>query len=283
MGAHFPRGALISRKSNQEAPLFARKHLADKESLQEPEKKKETLPESILGLVAVLVSALFIITFVVQSFVIPSASMENTLQIGDYLLVDRLAPAPKANYLGPLMPYREIQRGDIVVFVHPDPAEKGMYVVKRVIGIPHDRVRLRNGVVYRNGEALNEPYVLRKQGTHDDYRDEFPRFSPVRQQGVPAWWPLLKSTNTQDEDLVIPEGDYFAMGDNREQSLDSRYWGFIPRENIIGRPMFVYWSFQTAPDEIQRTTWGERGERWLHMVIHFFDETRWSRMFHRVH
>ena len=261
--------------------MFARKNVAEKTS-QEPEKKRETLSESILGLVAVLVSALFVITFVVQSFVIPSASMENTLQIGDYLLVDRLAPAPRAGYLGPLMPYREIQRGDIVVFVHPDPRQKGMYVVKRVIGVPHDRIHLRNGMVYRNGEVLNEPYVLRREGTHDDYRDEFPRFSPVGQQGVPAWWPLLKSTNTEGEDLVIPEGDYFAMGDYREQSLDSRYWGFIPRENIIGRPMFVYWSFKTAPDELQGTTWSERGARWLHMVIHFFDETRWSRVFHRV-
>jgi len=262
--------------------LLAGKNRTEKNNSPKPEKPKETLAESIISLAAVFVSALFIITFVVQSFVIPSGSMENTLQIGDYLLVDRLAPAMRAGFLGPLLPYREIKRGDIVVFVHPDPNEKGMYVVKRVIGVPHDRIRLRNGVVYRNGEAVAEPYVLRKQGNHEDFRDEFPRFSPPRIAEVPSWWPLLKKESTDGEELVVPEGDYFGMGDNREESLDSRYWGFIPRENIIGRPTFVYWSFQTSGEQMQQTSWGDRGARWLHGIVHFFDETRWRRLFHLV-
>jgi signal peptidase I len=266
-----------------EVNLLAGKNLAGKGNSPRPEKPKETLPESIISLTAVFVSALFIITFVVQWFVIPSGSMENTLQIGDYLLVDRLAPAMRAGFLGPLLPYREVKHGDIIVFIHPDPNEKGMYVVKRVIGLPHDRIHLRNGVVYRNGAAVAEPYVVNKQGAHDDFRDDFPRSSPPRIAGVPSWWPLLQRENTEGEDLVVPEGDYFGMGDNREESLDSRYWGFIPRENIIGRPMFIYWSFRTSAEQMQGTSWGDRGARWLHGIIHFFDKTRWRRMFRMVH
>ena len=260
--------------------MFTRKNVAEKK--QGAEKKKETFSEFVLGLASVFVSALFIITFVVGSFVIPTGSMENTLLIGDHLFVDRIAPTMKARFLGPLMPYREIKHGDIIVFVHPDPAQKGIYVVKRVIGIPGDKIHLRNGVVYRNGESLNEPYVLHRRGNYDRFRDEFPRYSPAGFVGVPSWWPLLKSANTQGDDLVIPEGDYFGMGDNREESLDSRYWGFIPRENIVGRPMFVYWSFNTSPDEIQSTSAGERIASWFHVIVHFFDETRWRRMFHPV-
>lgn len=263
--------------------MFDRKNLAEKTTSQKPEKKKETFSESLLGLTSVFVSALFIVTFIVQPFEIPSGSMEQTMLVGDHLLVDRITPTRKAGYTGPLVPYREIRRGDIIVFVHPDPAQKGIYVVKRVIGIPHDHIRLRNGVVYRNGEALNEPYVLRKRGDHDDYRDEFPRLSPAGLQGVPSWWPLLKSANTQGEDLVVPEDDYFGMGDNREESLDSRYWGFIPKENIVGRPMFVYWSFKTPSDQYTRTSPSERMGFFFHEVIHFFDETRWRRTFHLVH
>jgi signal peptidase I len=269
--------------SSQEMTLFARKNLAEKHTSQGREKKKETLSESTVGLAAVLASALFIVTFVVQPFEIPSGSMEQTMLVGDHLLVDRITPTRKAGYMGPLVPYREIRRGDIIVFVHPDPAQKGIYVVKRVIGIPHDRIRLRNGVVYRNGEALNERYVLRKRGNHDDYRDEFPRYSAAGLQDVPSWWQLLKSANTQGEDLVVPENDYFGMGDNREESLDSRYWGFIPRENIVGRPMLVYWSFKTPGEQYTRTSLSDRMGFFIHEVIHFFDETRWGRMFHLVH
>jgi signal peptidase I len=260
--------------------LFARKNAAESSTSQKPEKKREAISEFILYIAGVFVSTLFIITFVLQSFVIPSGSMENTLLIGDYLFVDRITPTRKAGYVGPLVPYREIKRGDIIVFVHPDPLEKGIYVVKRVIGIPGDKIRLRNGVVYRNGEALSEPYVLHKRGNYVTYRDEFPKYPPPRIPGVPSWWPVLKSANTQGDDLVIPEGDYFGMGDNREESLDSRYWGFIPRENIIGRPMLVYWSFKKAGVEIQRAARGEPTASGVHAIAHFFDEIRWRRLFH---
>jgi signal peptidase I len=248
--------------------------------MPEKRKRKETLPESILGLAAVLVSGLFIITFVMQAFEIPSGSMENTLLIGDHVFVDRLTPTIKAGYLGPLLPYRQVRRDDIIVFLHP--AQRGMYVVKRVIGIPGDRIHLRNGVVYRNGEALNEPYIMPRSGRHVDFRDEFPQFAPPIGPDVPPEWAMIKRDNTRGEDLVVPEDDYFGMGDNREDSLDSRYWGFIPRQNIVGRPLFIYWSFITPSDQQQRTSWGERAGFLLHIAVHFFDQTRWSRMFHRV-
>ena len=129
----------------------------EKSKEKKPEKKKESLPESIAGIASVLVSGLFILTFVVQAFEIPSESMVSTLLVGDHVFVDRMSPTSKAAYVGPLIPYREIKHGDIIVFLHPK--EPGMYVVKRIIGIPGDRIHLRDGTVYRNGEALNEPYV----------------------------------------------------------------------------------------------------------------------------
>lgn len=262
--------------------MHARKTEKDKDK-KKPEKKKETLPESVAGLAEVLVSGLFIITFVMQSFVIPSSSMEDTLLVGDHLFVDRLAPAAKASYTGPVLPYRNVRRGDIVVFVHPDHEKYGgTYVVKRIIGVPGDRIHLRNGEVYRNGEKLNEPYRIHKRGNYDPYRDEFPAISPAGISDVSYYWPLKLRESTQGEDLVVPPGNYFGMGDNRDASLDSRYWGFIPQENIIGRPLFIYWSFVTPSDEYERTTMGERVSFLFHQIVHFFDETRWSRTFHRV-
>ncbi len=196
------------------------------------EKKKESFSESVASIAAVLVSGLFIITFIFQAFVIPSGSMENTLLVGDHVFVDRLTPTVKAGYTGPIIPYREIKRGDIIVFLSP--VQPGLFVVKRVMGIPGDKIHLKNGVVYRNGVALDEPYVL-----HD--------------------------------------GD---MGDHRSVSLDSRFWGFIPRENIVGRPLFIYWSFITPPSELnEHPDMAEKAKSLLHVVIHFFDQTRWNRMF----
>src|ERR1700747_1678903 len=124
------------------------------------EKPRETTVEFLASLAAVLVTGLFIITFVVQAFEIPSSSMENTLLIGDHVFVNRIQFAPKTPWVGPLLPYREVRRGDIIVFLHPDAAYTGTYVVKRIMGVPGDRIHLRNGEVYRNGEKLNEPYIL---------------------------------------------------------------------------------------------------------------------------
>ncbi|HEY7405114.1 MAG TPA: signal peptidase I [Candidatus Angelobacter sp.] len=243
------------------------------------EKKKESFSESVSGIAAVLVSGLFIITFVLQAFEIPSGSMENTLLVGDHVFVDRVTPMAKGGLLGWMMPYRQIKRGDIVVFLHPK--EPGMYVVKRVMGIPGDRIHLQNGVVYRNGEPLTEPYVLR-QGTPSEYRENFPRGTQYGGGEYPDW-PLEMSSHLQNGELVVPPDSYFGMGDHRDVSLDSRYWGFIPRNNVVGRPLFIYWSFVTPADQYQRRDMGERLGFLLHTIVHFFDQTRWNRMLRVVH
>ncbi len=247
-----------------------------------PEKKKETFSESIAGFASVFVSGLFIITFVFQNFEIPSSSMEQTLLIGDHVFVDRIAPSNKTGYVGPLIPYREIQRGDIIVFMSP--VEPGLHVVKRVIGVPGDRIRLVNGVVYRNGERLKEPYLAPRTTFYEEpYRDNFPAVAPDLGYQVDPKWAAALPKYIQGGELVVPPDDYFGMGDNRDRSLDSRYWGFIPRANIIGRPLFIYWSFVTPEDQYTRTSLPERAKFVLHVVSHFVSETRWSRMFHRVH
>ncbi len=241
------------------------------------EKPRETTVEFLASLAAVLVTGLFIITFVVQAFEIPSSSMENTLLIGDHVFVNRIQFAPKTSWMGPLLPYREVRRGDIVVFLHPDAAYLGTYVVKRIMGVPGDRIHLRNGVVYRNGEALTEPYLLTDQDNPNDfYRNNFPAVPPSDANISPRWEAELPS-HIQGGDLVVPPGHYFAMGDHRGVSLDSRYWGFIPQENVIGRPMFIYWSFETPPDQYTKTGMGDRLGFLAHVVLHFFDETRWGR------
>jgi signal peptidase I len=248
-------------------------------SLPDPAKPKETTPEFIASIAAVLVTGLFIITFVLQAFVIPSSSMENTLLIGDHVFVDRMMLAPKSRWASWLLPYRHPKHDDIFVFVSP--AEPGLYVVKRVVGVPGDRIKLQDGVVYRNGERLSPPFVVRN-GTYNGYRDNFPTGPPSDYDGTtPAWRDALPSHIVNGE-LVVPPDSIFAMGDNRDVSLDSRYWGFVPYENVIGRPMFLYWSFQQPRDEYTRTSIAERLQFLGTIVIHFFDQTRWSRMFHVV-
>jgi signal peptidase I len=256
--------------------------VATKEKIAEEkaadEKPKETTVEFLASLAAVLVTGLFIITFVVQAFEIPSSSMENTLLIGDHVFVNRIQFAPKSAWIGPLIPYRDVHFRDIVVFLSP--AEPGLYVVKRVIGVPGDHIHLRNGVVYRNGVALDEPYVLHdpeEKDTIDPYRNNFPAVPPSDEYGVYPNWIADMETYVHEGDIVVPPGHYFAMGDHRRVSLDSRYWGFIPKENIIGRPMFIYWSFETPEGQYQKTAWSDRLLFLGKVVLHFFDETRWRR------
>jgi signal peptidase I len=255
---------------------LAKKENKTKDEIEE--KPRETTVEFLASLAAVLVTGLFIITFVVQAFEIPSSSMEDTLLIGDHVFVNRETFAPKTQLVGSLIPYREVRRGDIVVFLHPDPTYAGTYVVKRIIGVPGDRIHLRDGVVYRNGEALNEPYILHdRDDLSDSYRNDFPAVPPNSDPNISPIWETELPQYIQDGDLVVPPGHYFGMGDHRGVSLDSRYWGFIPRENIIGRPMFIYWSFETPADQYQRTGIGDRIGFLAHVVLHFFDETRWKR------
>jgi len=245
------------------------------------EKQSETTVEFLASLAAVLVTGLFIITFILQAFEIPSSSMEDTLLIGDHVFVNREQFAPRTRWMGPLLPYRDIKRGDIVVFLSP--AEPGLYVVKRIMGIPGDRIHLRDGAVYRNGEKLNEPYVMHKGPLfYDPYRDNFPAVPASDAYNVSPAWQLQMRTFIQGDDIVVANDSYFGMGDNRDVSLDSRYWGFIPKENVIGRPMFVYWSFNTPPDQYRHTDFSERIGFLVHVIVHFFDETRWRRTFRIV-
>lgn len=253
--------------------------MAKKDNAPE-EKPRETTVEFLASLAAVLVTGLFIITFILQAFEIPSSSMEDTLLIGDHVFVNREQFAPKTSWM-PILPYRDIKRGDIVVFLSP--AEPGLYVVKRIIGIPGDRIHLIDGAVYRNGDKLTEPYVMHKGPiAYDPYRDNFPAVPPSETYNVSPEWQLLMRTHIEGQDIVVPKDSYFGMGDNRDVSLDSRYWGFIPKENVIGRPMFIYWSFNTPADQYRRTDFSERIGFLAHVAIHFFDETRWRRTFRIV-
>jgi signal peptidase I len=256
--------------------------VAKKEEIQgkqkngEDEKPKEATVEFLASLAAVLVTGLFIITFVVQAFEIPSSSMENTLLIGDHVFVNRIQFAPKSRWIGPLLPYRDVHFRDIVVFLSPQ--TQGLFVVKRIIGVPGDRIHLRNGVVYRNGEALTEPYLdTDKDNPSDSYRNEFPSVPADDDPNVWTNWRIDLPSYIKGDDIVVPPGHYFAMGDHRGVSLDSRYWGFIPQENIVGRPMFIYWSFETPDDQYLKTDWSDRALFFGKTVLHFFDGTRWKR------
>jgi len=248
---------------------------------KKPERPKETLPESIAGIASVLVVGLFILTFVVQHFEIPSRSMENTLLVGDHVFVDRLTPTGKGP-LSWLLPYRDLRRGDTAVFMTPNPAEQGMYLVKRIIGVSGDRIRLHDGVVYLNGVRQNEPYVVR-DGSYNPYRDEFPSALASGIGQLAQGWPATLEANIHNGEVVVPTGHYFAMGDSRDNSLDSRYWGFVPKENIIGRPLFIFWSFDVPEENAVQKPISDRITSFLHTTVHFFSLTRWKRLFHLVH
>jgi signal peptidase I len=241
---------------------------------------EETPLEAFASICGVLVLGLFALTFIFQNFAIPSSSMEKTLLVGDHVLVDRVTLAPPAHW-APIIHYRDVHRGDIIVFFKP--GEPDLYLVKRVIGIPGDRIHLVSGIVYLNGVAQNEPQAAKPSPENTyPYRDEFPAYAPPEGSEVTPEWEVDLPNHIQNGDLVVPAGEYFAMGDNRTVSLDSRYWGFVPRANIVGRPLFVYWSFITPETEYLKTAMGDRIAFMGHILLHFFDQTRWSRTFHLV-
>ena len=254
----------------------------------EPE---ETPLEALASICTVIVIALFAFAFVGQNFEIPSASMQNTLLIGDHLLVDRATLSPPTKW-APFVHYRKVQRGDIIVFYKPNPETPDLILVKRVIGVPGDRIHLVHGTVFLNGVAQNEPFAVQPDSDSDyrhayvPYRDDFPSDIPSMQQQASAnnatLWAIDLPNHIQNGDIVVPEGRVFAMGDNRTESLDGRFWGFVPYENIMGRPMFIYWSFNTPADQDEKKGMGDRIGFMFHVLIHIFDGTRWSRTLHVI-
>ncbi len=262
------------------------------EPAPEPVQVEETPFEAVASICSVLVVGLFILTFIAQNFVIPSGSMENTLLVGDHLVVDRITLAPPAKWM-PLVHYREPRHGDIVVFIKPSPEPQldadgkpqYFFLVKRLIGVPGDHIHLHNGIVIINGVAQAPPAtsIAGSNNTIDsDYLDEFPSIPPAQAPsgGETDSWAVDAPNHIVDGDLVVPSGMYFMMGDNRHDSLDSRYWGFVPRQNIVGRPLFNYWSFVTPDSVYEQTGIGPRLAWMGHVALHFFTETRWSRTFH---
>ncbi len=224
-----------------------------------------------------IILLLFGTTTLVQAFVIPTGSMEDTLLIGDHLLVDKLAYAPPGPVSRYLLPYTDVKRGDIVVFRYPVDIKQTF--VKRVIGVPGDRIRLVNKQVYLNGNKLDESlYVYHKTEYIDSYRDNFPS-EPNVHVAESAMEMLEKSV--QNEQVVVPPGRFFVMGDNRDSSLDSRYWGFVPRDNIIGKPLIIYWSYD-APTEALASP-GIGVDHLFDLVQHFFTKTRWRRTLRLIH
>ena len=232
-----------------------------------------------------LAIGIFVMSFVFQNFEIPSGSMMSTLLIGDHVLVDRVMLAPPTTWAF-LMPYREVHRGDVIVFFKP--GEPDLFLVKRTIAIAGDRVHLHHGIVFLNGVAQNEPQAGKPADDDNPlhafnaYRDNFPSVPPSPYEEVTEQWVAELPRHVQEGDLLVPPGKVFALGDNRTESLDGRYWGFVPRENIVGRPLFVYWSFQTPADQIEKQGAGERLSFIGHILLHIFDETRWKRTLHRI-
>jgi signal peptidase I len=235
----------------------------------------------------VLVIGLFVLTFVVQNFVIPSGSMEQTLLVGDHLLVGRITLAPQAKWMR-LEYTREPKHGDVVVFIKPvqdlvNGRLEYQFLVKRLIGIPGDRIHLSHGTVVVNGVAQSEPYAApTTPENYRDYEDDFPAVPMTTDLGATAEWSVEMPSHLVNGELVVPEGMYFMMGDNRHMSLDSRFWGFVPRANIVGRPLLNYWSFTATEADLEQSSLPDRIAWMGHVALHFFTDTRWSRTLHLV-
>jgi signal peptidase I len=225
--------------------------------------KKSTVREYFEAIVTAVILALFVRTWVVQAFKIPTASMENNLLVGDHLLVNKFSFGPTANPLErAVLPVRDIHRGDIVVFKYPDEPERDF--IKRVIGLPGDTVELRNKKVHVNGQPLDEPYVHFLEPASEGEVTSF----DVRERYGP---------------VTVPQGQYFVMGDNRDNSQDSRYWGFLPRHYVKGRALMIYWSYESGADQVQDDGLGATIKQIGSVITHFFTRTRWERIFHQIH
>ena len=211
---------------------------------------------------------LFGTTTLVQAFIVPTPSMDTTVMVGDHLLVDKLSYAPAGSFARYILPYTEPKRGDIIVFRYP--IDISQNYVKRVMGIPGDHIRVMDKVVYLNGKPLTEPYAQHIFPNLEPYRDNFPSepHGPVYDRAR-----QMLAEHVENGEIVVPPDSYFAMGDNRDNSLDSRYWGFVPRENIIGKPLLIFWSYDAPTAELV----GYSVDHFLDLAKNFFFKTRWDR------
>lgn len=254
------------------------------EHLEQTSQRGEGLLRSFASYMMIAAVWLFAITFVFQNFFIPSSSMASTLLVGDHVIVERTLTAPATNW-APFLPYRQIQRGDVIVFYKPlEENGSHMILVKRVVGIPGDHIHLRDGVVFLNGVAQREPQAAKPDPNrpYDSYVNDFPSAPAGGEPDVSAVWSLLLPSAMEGDDIVVLPGKYFAMGDNRTNSIDSRFWGFVPRENIIGRPLLVYWSIDVPEGSDSNPALATQAKSTAHELLHFFSNTRWSRTLHRI-
>ena len=227
--------------------------------------EKSTVREYFESIVIAVVLALFVRTWVVQAFKIPTGSMENNLLIGDHLLVNKFVFGPSESSIEKtLLPETAVKRGDVVVFKYPEEPERDF--IKRVIGLPGETLELRHKRVYINGRPLDEPYVhfLVPPSSH---AQEFAAYD-VREQFGP---------------VTVPDDKYFVMGDNRDNSQDSRYWGFLPRDYIKGKALLVYWSYESDREDYEQDGLGAALTGAASVVTHFFTRTRWDRLLHQIH
>jgi signal peptidase I len=248
------------------------------------------LSQVLASLLQTIVVAVFVITFLLQPFLIPSESMERTLLVGDFLLFNKQIFAPAGRVGDWLLPYRPVQRGDIIVFHHAQPP----MLIKRVIGLPGDRLRITQGKVFVNGSPLDEPYATYEPAPFSPARDNFPgdilSDPDFRMQVDPDWWRQVEN-QTRDGELLVPQGDYFVLGDNRNHSLDSRFWGFVPAKAIVARPLVIYFSL-TRPSTTDVQQIAQLGsqhgadDRLGHepdLAERLAGFARWRRIFHIVH
>ncbi len=230
--------------------------------MAETDQRKSTVREYYEALLIAVIFVNFARIFVFQAFKIPTGSMIDNLLIGDHIVVNKfLYGPPGGEGMTHFFPFRQVQRGDIVVFRYP--ADPRTDFVKRVVGLPGETVTIRDKQVYIDGRRLDEPYVVHLDPETYPRRAALPE--PIR-------------SRDQFGPYQVPEGEYFVMGDNRDSSNDSRYWGSVPRSMIKGRAFMVYWSFRGTPPP-QGAPASARIRELAKVVLHFFPNTRWDRTF----
>jgi signal peptidase I len=236
-----------------------------------------TLPEAGASLLRTIVVALFVLTFIMDPCMIPSASMEPTLLVGDFLLSNRQVYAPKGPIGRLILPYRAVHRGDVVVFYHPKPS----LLVKRVVALPGDHLRIVKGRVFINGVAQNEPWESTFLRTSAG--DDFPPAGAYSDPDVdPHWWSKMQSL-THGGVLTVPANEYFVLGDNRDHSDDSRFWGFVSRQSIFAKPLVIYFSLKPSLPPPGQTRADDRLEVKKDFPQGLTGFARWNRIFHVVH